>query len=285
MSTRLAARMVEKPWGVERLPAPFDAPAGKKIGEVWFEPPAAIPSLLVKHIFTSEALSVQVHPNDEQTRAAGLGKQGKDECWLVTSAQPGARIGLGFREALGPEAIRQAAIDGSIEALMAWHEVMPGDFFSIPAGTVHAIGAGIGLIEVQQNSDLTYRLYDYGRPRELHLEAAVRVARIEPYPAALHRRLPGSGALTLIEGPHFRLDRLDGPPGPAVLARYSGSLLVIPLDGEVAVTGLPISLGECAWAPGLTDLAVSSLCLIAQSCAQAGSVASIQPPPTTRSPA
>jgi mannose-6-phosphate isomerase len=277
--------MVEKPWGVERLPAPFDAPAGKRIGEVWFEPPAAMPSLLVKYIFTSEALSVQVHPNDEQAHAAGLGRQGKDECWLVTSAQPGARIGLGFCEDLTSEIVREAALDGSIEALMAWHEVMPGDFFSIPAGTVHAIGAGIGLIEVQQNSDVTYRLYDHGRPRELHLEAAVKVAQTGPYPAALHRRLEGDGALTLIEGPHFRLDRLDGPPGPAVLARYSGPLLVIPLDGDALVTSKRITPGECAWAAGLAELTVNGRCLIAQPCAQAGSVASIQPPPTTRSPA
>ncbi|PEQ10193.1 mannose-6-phosphate isomerase, partial [Novosphingobium sp. PC22D] len=165
MSGGLAIRQVEKPWGRDVLPAPFSAPAGKRIGEIWFEPPPELPQLLVKYIFTSEALSVQVHPSDAETMAAGLGRQGKEECWLILAAEPGARLGIGFREPLDGAAMRKAALDGSIEHLMDWHSVRPGDFFHIPAGTVHAIGAGVSLIEVQQNSDITYRLYDYGRPR------------------------------------------------------------------------------------------------------------------------
>src|SRR5690349_1230916 len=92
----LETKTVEKPWGQDTLPPPFETPAGKRIGEIWFVPPRDLPQLLVKYLFTSEALSVQVHPSDAQTEAAGLGKQGKEECWLVIDAEPDARLGIGF---------------------------------------------------------------------------------------------------------------------------------------------------------------------------------------------
>ncbi len=144
MSARRATRMVAKPWGRDRLPPPFINPSGARIGEVWFEPPAELDGLLVKYIFTSEALSVQVHPSDAQTLAAGLGRQGKEECWLVIDAEPGAALGIGFTKPLEADAMRAAALDGSIEHLLEWHPVKAGDYFYIPANTVHAIGAGIG---------------------------------------------------------------------------------------------------------------------------------------------
>jgi mannose-6-phosphate isomerase len=115
-------------------------------------------------------------------RSAPAGERGKEECWLVIAAEPDAKLGIGFDQALSAEAMRKAALDGSIENLLTWHPARPGDFFYIPAGTVHAIGAGIGLIEVQQNSDITYRLYDYGRPREL--------VRIDPAAADQSPRSP-----------------------------------------------------------------------------------------------
>lgn len=261
MSALLPVRMVERPWGRTTLPEPFAAPNGQRIGEIWFEPPAALDALLVKYIFTSEALSVQVHPSDAQ---APKGHRGKEECWLILNAEPGAKLGIGFSAEIGAEALREAARDGSIEHLLTWHPVTSGDFFYIPAGTVHAIGAGIGLIEVQQNSDITYRLYDYGRPRELHLEAGMDVARGEPYPTGLHRRLSETGNATLVDGPHFRLDRLDGAPDPATRARYAGPLLVIPLDGTADVAGSPVKAGECALAASLDEVSVGGSCLIAQ---------------------
>jgi mannose-6-phosphate isomerase len=264
VSARLPTRMVERPWGRTSLPAPFVAPSGERIGEVWFEPPAALEQLLVKYIFTSQALSVQVHPSDAQAPA---GERGKEECWLVIAAEPEAKLGIGFDQTLSAEAMRAAALDGSIEHLMTWHTARPGDFFYIPAGTVHAIGAGIGLIEVQQNSDITYRLYDYGRPRELHLEAGMAVARGEPYPAELQQRVSKNGAVTLVEGPHFRLDRLDGAPDAATAARYSGPVLVIPLDGEAEINCELVKAGECALAASLAQVAISGRCLIAQPCA------------------
>lgn len=266
MSGPLPIRMVAKPWGKAVLPLPFIAPPGEAIGEVWFEPPPALASLLVKYIFTSEALSVQVHPSDAQTLAAGLGRQGKEECWLVIAAEPGARLAIGFREPVDAETMRAAALDGTIEDLLEWYPVGPGDFFYIPANTVHAIGSGISLVEIQQNSDITYRLYDYGRPRELHLAEGMAVARGEPYPAQYHRRVPAHGTETLVDGPLFRLDRLDGAPDIAALARYRGAVLVIPLDCTVTVAGAAIAAGECALARSLADAVfpATGLCLIAQ---------------------
>ena len=263
MNALLPTRMVERPWGRGLLPAPFIVPAGEKIGEVWFEPPAAFEALLVKYIFTSEALSVQVHPSDGE---APRGKRGKEECWYVTAAEPDAKLGIGFKSPIAPEAIRAAALDGSIEHLLEWHSAKAGDFFYIPAGTVHAIGPGLSLVEVQQNSDMTYRLYDYGRPRELHLDAGIAVANGLPYPRRLHRHVPERGAVSLVDGPHFRLDRVDGAPDAETAVRYAGPLLVVPLDGEALVTGRPIKAGQCALADRIGEIEINGRCLIAQPC-------------------
>lgn len=268
----LETRTVEKPWGKDNLPPPFETPAGKRIGEIWFEPPAELPQLLVKYIFTSEKLSVQVHPSDQQTEAMGLGHQGKEECWLVIDAEPGAVLGIGFAEEVGPETLRAAALDGSIEDMLVWHPVAPGDFFYIPANTVHAIGGGCSIIEIQQNSDITYRLYDYGRPRELHLEQAIEVARAGPHDPALRRQVPERGDVTLVEGPYFRLDRIDGQPAADIAARYQGPLLVIPREGEVQVAGETVAPGECALAGSIGDVAFAAggSCLITQPCDEEG---------------
>lgn len=254
----LETRTVEKVWGRDTLPAPFASPPGCRIGEIWFEPPPELPGLLVKYLFTSESLSVQVHPSDAD---APEGMRGKDECWLVLSAEPGARLAVGFRHAVSPAAIRAAALDGMIEDLLAWHAVAPGDFFYLPAGTVHAIGAGIALLEVQQNSDVTYRLYDYGRPRELHLDGAVAVADGSPHDPSLRARIADRGHVRLAEGPHFRLDRLDGAPDAGTLARYSERpLLVIPWEGAVTVSGQPCQAGSCALALDLGELSLAPGC-------------------------
>lgn len=267
MTVILPIREVEKPWGRDQLPAPFVAPAGKRIGEIWFEPPAELPQLLVKYIFTSEPLSVQVHPTDAQTLAAGLGRQGKEECWYIVHAEPDAKLGIGFVEDIDGETMRIAALDGSIEQLLSWYSVKPGDFFYIPANTVHAIGAGIGLIETQQNSDITYRLYDYGRPRELHLDKGIRVAKGEPYPDRYHRHVPERETATLVDNALFRLDQIEGEPNAEVRRRYgSGKLLVIPRDGWARIDGQEVAPGSCGLAPSLDTVAFApdGLCLIAQ---------------------
>ncbi|MEP2726929.1 class I mannose-6-phosphate isomerase [Roseibium sp.] len=260
--------MVAKPWGVNVLPAPFEGQeGGERIGEIWFEPLPAADQLLVKYIFTSEALSVQVHPSDAQTLADGLGCQGKEECWLILQAEPGAKLGIGFIDEISADAMRASAKDGSIENLLAWHPVEAGDFIYIPANTVHAIGAGVSLIEVQQNSDITYRLYDYGRPRELHLENAIAIAAGMPHDPLLRSHVPETGHEVLVDGPLFRLDRLEGDIREDVFARYTGPLLVIPQEGSALVAGEMVQAGQCALAENLSFVGMEegSKVLIARS--------------------
>ena len=245
----LPTRMVEKVWGRETLPEPFAAPQDARIGEIWFEPPPEMAQLLVKYLFTSEKLSVQVHPSDASALA---GEAGKEECWLVLAADPGASLAIGFNEAVTPERIEAAARDGSIEDLLTWHPVSPGDIYYLPAGTVHAIGPGLVLVEVQQNSDTTFRLYDYGRPRELHLERAMAVADGSPY-ALEHRSTIAERGSTLVESKRFRLDRVEGAPDAAVRASYTEGLLALPLSGTLTLkpSGEVASPGECLYASSL----------------------------------
>ena len=171
---RLATRFLEKIWGSQNL-APWFPGSQNKIGEVWFE--ADLP-LLVKFVFTSERLSVQVHPGDAFAKARE-NSLGKTEMWYILRADPGAKLAVGFRQPLTREKLRQAALSGEIEELLNWITVEAGDAFFVPAGTVHAVGAGLAICEIQQHSDITYRLYDYGRPRELHLDKALQVASLE----------------------------------------------------------------------------------------------------------
>ncbi|MBA4781506.1 class I mannose-6-phosphate isomerase [Blastomonas sp.] len=244
---KLAKRQVEKPWGRAVLPAPFRNPGSEKIGEIWFEVEAgpALP-LMVKYLFTSEKLSIQVHPSDAEAQAMGLAS-GKEECWLVLDAEPGACLGIGTLRPLGADELREAALSGEIEALMDWKPVQRGDFYYIPAGTVHAIGAGVSLIEVQQNAEITYRLYDYGRPRQLHLDDGVSVSRARPYPDTLHRKIDFAVDQILVDGPLFSL-LLTGDPD----ARLDGTgpLMVIPVEGSVTLdnagTTMTLRSGECA---------------------------------------
>jgi len=248
---RLSKRMVEKIWGRDLLPEPFAAPDGQRIGEIWFAPPPEVPDVLVKYLFTSEKLSVQVHPSDDTALA---GEAGKEECWLVLDAEEDARLAIGFVREVTPGEIEAAALDGTIETLLEWHKARPGDVFYLPAGTVHAIGPGLSLVEVQQTSDTTFRLYDYGRPRELHLERALAVASGGIYGREHKRSI--AGGVVLVDGPHFRLDRVEGSPDAATRAAYPGALLVLPLDGAVAERdgSARAEAGECLVADNLASL-------------------------------
>lgn len=241
---KLQSHVVEKPWGRLDLPPAFQNDATDKVGEVWFDAPAErdLP-LLVKYIFTSEKLSVQVHPNDEEARQRGL-RRGKNECWYILDAQEGASLGLGLRAPVSADELRAAAIDGSIEDLMDWRPVSAGDFFYVPAGTIHAIGAGITLLEVQQNSDVTYRLYDYGRPRELHLDDGVAVAKPDVYSSSSGHPASGPSDTVLIDGPYFSLVRATSsdPVAPSFASRQRW---VMPLEGEACSNGDVAKPGEC----------------------------------------
>jgi mannose-6-phosphate isomerase len=228
---RLARRHVERVWGRRDLAGPFAPPAAagaEPIGEIWFEDEAAA-ELLVKYLFTAERLSIQVHPDDATARARGL-PRGKDEAWYVLGAEPGAAIGLGLTRKLSREQLGAAALDGSIERLLDWRPVAAGDVFYSPAGTVHAIGAGLSLIEIQQNLDLTYRLYDYGRPRELHLDEALAVADPGPWTAPFAPVEAGLGRTILAAGGAFVLERWTHPGG--MTANVPEGTMLVPLGGD-----------------------------------------------------
>lgn len=262
----LPTKMVEKVWGARQLPAPFIAPDGQQIGEIWFDPAAPCEALLAKYLFTSEKLSVQVHPSDAD---APKGLSGKEECWLVLCAEDDARLAIGFKQPIDADAMRAAALDGSIEHLLQWHPARRGDFFYLPAGTVHAIGPGISLVEIQQNSDITYRLFDYGRPRELHLDQALAVAHGTPHDPELRRNIDLSQSARLVNGPHFRLDYCVGAPSDALLKDYAGPTLVMPLEGCVSSGGASIEAGHCGIVCTLASAEFSDhgAALIAQSLA------------------
>jgi mannose-6-phosphate isomerase len=242
-ANRLESRQVEKVWGRRDLPRAFGAEAHDgPVGEIWFRDGRggeAAP-LLVKYLLTSEALSIQVHPDDAAARAAGL-PHGKDEAWLIVDAEPGARIGLGLKEKASRETLRAAALGGSIETLLDWRPARAGDFLYSPAGTIHALGPGLILIEIQQNIDLTYRLYDYGRPRPLQLDEAVAAARLEPYaPAAAPYRL-GPGREILADGPAFVVERWTEAAGGRLAGESGRPVWLIPVQGGGLIDGEPLA--------------------------------------------
>ena len=177
------AVLVSKPWGVTNVSHWSTAnQGGRNIGEIWYERSngaVSEPSLLLKLLFTSEPLSIQVHPDDGFAHAVGLAR-GKSEAWYVLSAAPGAKVALGLSRHVTPDQLREAVGDGSIMDLVAWRAVFPGDVVRVPAGTIHAIGAGLVIAEIQQHSDATFRLFDHGRDRELHVESAIAVAEAGP---------------------------------------------------------------------------------------------------------
>jgi len=254
-ATLLATKRVEKPWGRSHLWPGFadPAPGAAKVGEVWFQTPhAGEPQLLIKYLFTSEKLSVQVHPDDEAARAAGY-PRGKDEAWVILAAEPHATIALGTKAPMTKEALRAAALDGSIEHLLDWKPVKAGDFIYSPAGVIHAIGPGPRLVEVQQNVDLTYRLYDYGSDRELHLDAGVAVSDPVPFVPLPTPAPAGTDRAILAEGPKFVLERW--PAGHRVVVLPAGMTgWLVPLAGEGVADGVAFRAGECLTVTGRCEI-------------------------------
>jgi mannose-6-phosphate isomerase len=250
-ATLLQTHRVEKPWGRHTLwPGFADAdPNGAPIGEVWFQAPGdTTPDLLIKYLFTGEKLSVQVHPDDEEAHKRGL-PRGKDECWTILSAEPESTIALGPKGAITADELRAHAKDGSIEADLDWVPIRAGDFYYAPSGTIHAIGGGLTLIEVQQNSETTYRLYDYGSDRELHLDDGMDVATLERYQPIVSPGEVAPGRTILVEGPKFVLERWSaGEHGVAFEDGRTGWL--VPITGGGRVAGLAVSAGQCATVTG-----------------------------------
>jgi mannose-6-phosphate isomerase len=227
-------------------------------------PQAARFPLLIKFLFPQEKLSVQVHPDDDA--AARIGQAcGKTECWYVLRAAPGAQIGLGLKPGTSKAEVERAIQETRMEHLLNWIDVNAGDMFYVEAGTVHTIGGGSVIVETQQNSDTTYRLYDYGRPRELHIEDGLRATKeqthsgkISPGPEETQN---GKTQMNLITSPcfvvdKFRLDRAWQFQRPRHARRSVWCLVALRGCGILEYEGrLPItfSAGEVVVVPAAVD--------------------------------
>ena len=240
---RLSQRVIEKPWGRRGIPARFGAPGDQQIGEIWYEPPPGETlDVLAKYLFTSERLSIQVHPDEATAHARGLA-HGKDECWIVLDVEPGAEIGIGTTHAMTPDALLAAASDGSIVDLIDWRPARAGQFIYNPAGTVHALGAGLTLLEIQQSVDVTYRLFDYGRPRALHLAESRAVVAARPHHHPADAMIDGGASRVLVDGAYFGVAWCAGRPPDGLGLRRQVQLL--PIDAPMMVDGERIEPGEC----------------------------------------
>jgi len=242
-------RFVARVWGFRDLRPWFDYVAeGDPIGEVWLTgddtlvatgPYAGIPlgalfkeapdallglaapapesPLLIKVLFAREKLSVQVHPDDATARKLGL-PHGKTECWYALAAEPGAEVAVGFRSGVTLARVEEEIRAGTLESSLNPLPVRAGDTILVDAGTVHAIWPGSILLETQQNSDVTYRMFDYGRPRELHIQESLEAARLvtqagKVQPVRLEDRT------VLVDAEYFRMERI-----PVTGSRTSQSL-------------------------------------------------------------
>jgi mannose-6-phosphate isomerase len=224
--------------------------------------------LLVKLIDANEDLSIQVHPDDNQ--AASLDRLGKTEAWRVLQARPGSRLYLGLTDPDDLSAFVAAAdrLDGSSATYLRAVEAKPGETYLLPAGTVHALGAGVLVYEIQQPSDVTYRLDDWGRvdaqgrPREMHRDQGLAVLRPDLQPARIDP-VPVTGQpqdrSVLVATRFFALERWQWrEPGQATLPGSGGPQVLTVLSGELEAGGLRISAGQSAvvW-PGGDDLTLS----------------------------
>lgn len=243
---RLTPSLREKVWGKTRL-APWFPDSPERIGEAWYLADHELP-LLVKLIFTSERLSVQVHPDDGED-----GPRGKTEMWHILEAEPGATIALGFREEITRERLIEATRSGEIEKLLNWIPVKAGQTFFTKAHTVHAIGAGIVLCEIQQHSDVTYRLWDYGRPREIHVEKAVPIADLGVHPGAAQPVALAEGRDLLVRSKHFVTEDVRLMRGAELKPTAEQCHLWICLEGNCRIGHEAVRAGEVWLLPNSGD--------------------------------
>jgi mannose-6-phosphate isomerase len=256
---RLAPTLTRPVWGGTTLARELgkDPDPDARIGEsweVWRDNRAADGRLLsaiadfpllIKLLDTRERLSVQVHPDDAAARRLLGAPFGKHEGWVVLRAEPGARVAYGLNRVMGREELRERALSGALEADLAWLPVKAGDVIDVPPGTIHAIGGGVLFYEVQQPCDLTFRLYDWGRPRPLHLDHALEVAIRTPVLSNAAVRTLGPGREQLFDGPFFAVERLVLPQ-PRRTSAWEALTVV---EGTLAVAGERVRLGGTVLLP------------------------------------
>jgi len=226
------------------------AHAGKTLGEVFSAVPDAMlgagapapqSPLLVKVIFAREKLSVQVHPDDRLAHKYGQ-PRGKTECWYALSAEPGAQVAAGLKPGVTMDEVRTGIERGTLEQSLNVLPLAKGDMVFIDAGTVHAIWPGSILLETQQNSDITYRMYDYGRPRELHVDKSLEAMRTETRAGIVPPRVLEDRTV-LVDGEYFRVERIPvegrrtgaSLPGPGEMA--GGLSYLFAADGSARLSG------------------------------------------------
>jgi mannose-6-phosphate isomerase len=207
--------VVVKPWGMDNLRPWNDARTNDgPVGELWFrrgDQAAPTPALLLKLLFANEPLSIQVHPDDAAAQLLGLA-HGKTEAWYILAAAADAKVALGLKHQLTGPQLRAAIESGAIAELIDWRRVTKDDAVAVPAGTIHAIGPGLVIAEIQQRSDVTFRLFDFGRQRPLHLNEAVASAFAGP---SLRQTPPAPLSPTrtlLVANAYFVLERIDLHP-------------------------------------------------------------------------
>jgi mannose-6-phosphate isomerase len=237
-------RAVHKPWGSTDLRPWANIRDCDPVGELWFERPGMSASdLLFKLLFTTENLSIQVHPSDGLAPSIGM-VHGKSEAWVVLAAAPGSKIGLGLCHHVTPEQLRASIENGSILELVQWREVVQGDVVFVPAGTIHAIGAGLVVAEVQQNIEATLRLYDYGRGRKLDIEKAIAVSNLGPA-----QEWPLPQALTharslLVTDSHFILEQIALPANSDWTLAADIEVWLLIVEGHARLDRMTLSHGE-----------------------------------------
>jgi mannose-6-phosphate isomerase len=242
-----SVQVVRKPWGVADL-RPWSSIDGSHdaIGELWFQrvdQDAPSPALLLKLLFTSAPLSVQVHPDDAFARGIGLAN-GKTEAWYILSAAAGARVAVGLKRHLTPQELRASIRDGSIASLTQWRAVAKDDVIFVPAGTIHAIGAGIVLAEIQQQSDATFRLFDYGIRRQLHEDNAVAVSDAGPVRAQPDPRRLTAARTVLVASQHFVLERVDLSPNSNWILNTDRETWILVINGSGRIALTDTTLGD-----------------------------------------
>lgn len=275
---RIFPRLVERVWGRKDL-GPWYAgvtrPDGAVIGEAWLtdagcsiegggtlgdlidrDPPrllgsaAGLPPILAKMLFTAAPLSVQVHPTDAAALSTGIATSGKDEVWHILEADADAAVWVGFLKPVTPAQLRRAVTDGSVMGLLRWRQARPGDTVPVAAGTVHTIGAGLVLLEVQDPVDVTYRLFDFGRLRPLQVEEALAVADLGAAEAQDGTAIsaPADGSI-LAHARRFVAERYEVGGCLAVQPDGARYHILVPLAPGVLLDGRELRPGAAALVP------------------------------------